>query len=61
MPLEIYTWRQIANVTPEIEKQVNIAIEYFPGRATRDHWADQGKIFADEKITLCQKLKWRRN
>eukprot|EP00942_MAST-04A_sp_MAST-4A-sp1_P006340 g6340.t1 len=55
--IEIYTWRQIANMTPEIEKQVNIAIEYFPGRATRDHWADQGKIFADEKDHIMPEIE----
>ena len=55
--IEIYTWRQIANMTPEIEKQVNIAIEYFPGRATRDHWADQGKVFADEKDHIMPEIE----
>lgn len=55
--IEIYTWRQIANMTPEIEKQVNVAIEYFPGRATRDHWSDQAQIFADEKDHIMPEIK----
>ncbi len=41
--LGIYTFEQIGNMTAEIEEQVNVAIEFFPGRVKRDDWADQAK------------------
>ena len=43
--LGIFTFRQIANMTPEIEDQVNIAIEFFRGRIKRDKWVKQAKEF----------------
>ena len=46
--LGIYTFRQVGNMTPEIEEEVNVAIEFFPGRVKRDEWARQAREFADE-------------
>jgi len=43
--LGIFTFRQIANMTPEIEDQVNTAIEFFRGRIKRDKWVKQAKEF----------------
>ena len=43
--LGIYTFRQIANMNFEIEEQVNVAIEFFPGRVRRDEWAKQAYDF----------------
>ena len=45
----IYTFRQIANFTPEDEDKVNEVIEFFPGRIRRDNWSKQGEEFADNK------------
>ncbi|MAI05110.1 MAG: hypothetical protein CMA07_05315, partial [Euryarchaeota archaeon] len=47
--LGIYTFEQVGNMTAEIEEQVNIAIEFFPGRIKRDKWANQARKFAKEK------------
>ena len=41
--LGIYTYKQISNMTPELEDQVNEAIEFFPGRIKRDNWVKQAK------------------
>ncbi|MDB2335325.1 hypothetical protein N9V31_01215, partial [Candidatus Poseidonia alphae] len=41
--LGIYTFEQVGNMTPEIETQVNKAIEFFPGRVKRDEWAKQAR------------------
>ena len=41
--LGIYTFDQVGNMTSEIEEQVNIAIEFFPGRIKRDKWANQAR------------------
>jgi len=46
--LEIYTFRQIAAMTPVIEDNVNIAIEFFIGRIRRDEWRRQAQEFVDE-------------
>lgn len=46
--LGITTFRQVANMTPELEDQVNTAIEFFPGRVRRDKWAAQAAKMADE-------------
>ena len=43
--LGIYTFRQISNMDLEIEEQVNLAIEFFPGRIRRDEWAKQAYEF----------------
>jgi predicted flap endonuclease-1-like 5' DNA nuclease len=44
--LGIYQFQQIANMTPEIEDQVNEAIEFFPGRIKRDNWVVQAAELA---------------
>ncbi|MEO0332835.1 MAG: hypothetical protein AAF223_14325 [Bacteroidota bacterium] len=41
--LGIYTFAQIANFTDEDKERVNDAIEFFPGRISRDNWVDQAK------------------
>ena len=46
--LGIYTFKQIANMNLEIEEQVNVAIEFFPGRIRRDEWAKQAHDFITE-------------
>jgi predicted flap endonuclease-1-like 5' DNA nuclease len=47
--LGIFTFKQIASMTPEIEDQVNIAIEFFRGRVKRDKWVAQAKEFLKEE------------
>ena len=42
--LGIYTFEQIARMTPEMEDEVNEAIEFFPGRVKRDEWVNQAKL-----------------
>ncbi len=41
--LGIYKFSQLANMTPEIEDEVNVAIEFFSGRVKRDEWAKQAR------------------
>ena len=41
--LGIFKFEQIAKMTSEIEDEVNIAIEFFPGRVKRDEWVKQAK------------------
>lgn len=41
--LGIYTFAQIANFTDQDKEVVNDAIEFFPGRISRDNWVDQAK------------------
>ncbi|MEO0330639.1 MAG: hypothetical protein AAF223_02990, partial [Bacteroidota bacterium] len=41
--LGIYTFAQIANFTDEDKERVNDAIEFFPGRISRDNWVGQAK------------------
>lgn len=45
----IYTFRQIANFTPEDIEQVNDLIEFFPGRIQRDNWVGQAAELAKKK------------
>ena len=47
--LGIFTFQQVGNMTAEIEEQVNIAIEFFPGRIKRDEWARQAKEMYESK------------
>ncbi len=47
--LGIFTFAQLSNMTPEIEDQVNEAIEFFPGRIKRDKWANQATEFDSEE------------
>jgi predicted flap endonuclease-1-like 5' DNA nuclease len=49
--LGIYKVEQIAKMTSELEDEVNIAIEFFPGRVKRDQWVNQSKEII-EKISL---------
>jgi len=44
--LGIFKFEQIAKMTPDIEEEVNIAIEFFPGRVKRDEWVNQAKKLA---------------
>ena len=44
--LGIFKFEQIAKMTSEIEEEVNVAIEFFPGRVKRDEWVKQAKKFA---------------
>ena len=46
--LEIFTFRQIAAMTPEIEYNVNEAIEFFIGRIRRDDWIGQAQKFVED-------------
>ena len=39
--LGIMTFEQISKMTPEIEEEVNVAIEFFMGRVKRDEWVRQ--------------------
>ena len=41
--LGIYMFVQIARMTPKLEEEVNVAIEFFPGRVKRDEWVKQAK------------------
>jgi predicted flap endonuclease-1-like 5' DNA nuclease len=41
--LGIYTFKQISKMKGELEDQVNMAIEFFPGRVKRDQWVMQAK------------------
>ena len=47
--LGIYTFKQVGKMTPEIEEEVNLAIEFFPGRVKRDEWAKQAKALHEGK------------
>ena len=47
--LGIYTFEQVGNMTPDIEEQVNKAIEFFPGRVKRDQWAKQARELHSNK------------
>ena len=41
--LGIYMFVQIARMTSDLEEEVNVAIEFFPGRVKRDEWVKQAK------------------
>ncbi|WP_266367156.1 hypothetical protein [Tellurirhabdus rosea] len=47
--LGIYTFRQIANFTPEDVDMVNEFIEFFPGRIERDDWVGQARVLHDTR------------
>jgi predicted flap endonuclease-1-like 5' DNA nuclease len=53
--LGIFTFEQVSKMTAKIEEEVNIAIEFFPGRVKRDEWAKQGQAVAQgqEVILPC--------
>jgi predicted flap endonuclease-1-like 5' DNA nuclease len=41
--IKIFTFKQIAKMTPQIEDDVNEAIKYFKGRVRRDEWVLQAQ------------------
>ncbi len=41
--LDIYTFKQVSKFTPDDIDNVTEAIEFFPGRITRDDWVSQAK------------------
>ena len=45
--LGIYTFLQISRMTPKIEHDINVAIEFFIGRIRRDKWVMQAKNFVE--------------
>ncbi len=47
--IDIYTFRQIANFTPEDVDKVNDIIEFFPGRIERDRWVSQAAALTNRK------------
>jgi uncharacterized repeat protein (TIGR01451 family) len=47
--LGIFTFEQVSKMTAKIEEEVNIAIEFFPGRVKRDEWAKQAKQLHKDK------------
>ena len=47
--LGIYTFEQVSKMTAKIEEDVNVAIEFFPGRVKRDEWAKQAKKLHKDK------------
>ncbi|MEC7141689.1 MAG: hypothetical protein VXX01_10180, partial [Pseudomonadota bacterium] len=53
--LGITTYRQIANMTAKLEEEVNVAIEFFPGRVKRDQGVAQAKILLGMDAKLDQK------
>ena len=53
--LGITTYRQLANMNAKLEEQVNVAIEFFPGRVKRDQWVAQAKILLGEDVKLDEK------
>ena len=46
--LGIYKVEQIAKMTSDLEDEVNVAIEFFPGRVKRDQWVKQAKGIVEE-------------
>ena len=42
----VYTFRQIANFTPEDVEKITDIIEFFPGRIMRDNWVGQAAELA---------------
>ncbi|HEV8514853.1 MAG TPA: hypothetical protein VGQ59_16325 [Cyclobacteriaceae bacterium] len=42
----IYTFQQLAELSPEMIDRVGAAIEFFPHRIIRDDWVGQAKVFA---------------
>lgn len=62
--LDIYTFEQISHFTKKDIKDVNKAIEYFPGRIERDEWVAQAKELVHsngEKTDLLQRISQRKD
>merc|ERR1712070_483563 len=53
----LFTFDQISKMTPKIEKDVTVAIVYFPGRHRRDDWVGQAKVKAAAKQKRATKAK----
>ena len=47
--LGIFTLRQLSNMNDELEEEVNVAIEFFPGRVKRDEWAKQARDLVNDE------------
>ncbi len=45
----LYTFAQIARLTPEDVNTVNDIIEFFPGRIERDNWVGQAQTFVNRR------------
>jgi predicted flap endonuclease-1-like 5' DNA nuclease len=61
--LDIYTFRQISNLTKEDVVTVAEAIEYFPGRIDRDEWIHQARELiriAGNKTELLKRIRERK-
>ncbi len=43
----IYTFQQLAELSPEMIDRVGAAIEFFPHRIVKDNWAGQARSFAN--------------
>jgi predicted flap endonuclease-1-like 5' DNA nuclease len=50
--LEIYTFKQISNLTEDDVQTVTEAIEFFPGRIERDEWILQGRELVIKKADI---------
>jgi len=62
--LDIYTFRQISNLTKDDVATVTEAIEYFPGRIERDEWIFQAQEYvriAGDKEALLKRIREKRN
>jgi predicted flap endonuclease-1-like 5' DNA nuclease len=61
--LDIYTFRQISNFTPQDISTINDAIEYFSGRIERDEWVAQAIELVrheDLRIELFKRISERK-
>jgi predicted flap endonuclease-1-like 5' DNA nuclease len=61
--LDIYTFKQISNLTEEDVKLVTDVIEYFPGRIERDEWIPQAQELvriAGKKYELLKRISDRK-
>jgi len=62
--LDIYTFRQISNFSPQDIEAINEAIEYFSGRIERDEWVAQAlELVRNEelKADLFRRISERKN
>jgi len=62
--LDIYTFRQISNFSPQDIEAINDAIEYFSGRIERDEWVAQAlELVRNEelKADLFRRISERKN
>ena len=62
--LDIYTFRQISNFSPQDIEEINDAIEYFSGRIERDEWVAQAlELVRNEelKADLFRRISERKN